>query len=93
MSWPVNWRCGLGTVADYARKVIYLGKNTDGSMCGAMDLWCRLHKRVIHDYVPDRRNTLIVYGRSPCCYPEEHAALTVEQRMWSYDESMQRRSL
>jgi hypothetical protein len=67
-----------------AETLVYLGKNTDGSACGFPGLFEVLARREILAYVPDRPNTLIIYGkfirqpnephREPM--PEEHAALT-----------------
>lgn len=64
VSWPVNNNVpGLVTILSEAEKVIYVGKNTDGSACGWPGLFkIALVTREILDHVPERRNTLIVYG-------------------------------
>ena len=63
LSWPINrYVEGLVTLLKSAETVIYIGKNTDGSACGSTDLFMHLGQREILLYMPDRRNTLIVYG-------------------------------
>jgi len=91
MSWPVNWTCCLEPFVWGARVVIYLGKCTDGSMCGYDGLWRALTAQEVLAHVPDRMNTLIVYGPDSRpdsrLYPEEHAGVHTE-RMWGYEEIM-----
>src|SRR6185295_6166075 len=53
---------GLSELVRRANVVIYLGKNTDGTVCGGGGLWCELIQREILSYEPDPKNTLIVYG-------------------------------
>lgn len=85
LSWPVNYlQVEIVKAAVTAETVVYLGKNTDGSACGTPDLFEVLVRREILAYVPDRINTLIIYGsfiaepneahREPM--PEEQAGLT-----------------
>jgi len=82
LSWPPNWNCpGLIDLLDRADVVAYLGKNTDGTACGYSLLFEYLVSREVVAYVPDRRNTLIVYGsgrgkRAPL--GEEYAGLNTE---------------
>ena len=59
-------------------KIVYLGKNTDGTLCGSPSLYSYLVTREVLHYVPARENTMIIYGdakvlREP--YPEEAAGL------------------
>lgn len=67
VSWPQN---NEGTVRDLlpilerAATVVYLGKNTDGTMCGTPRLFRHLVGRALLDYVPARKNVLAVYGAS-----------------------------
>ena len=63
VSWPNNTRCDalLELVTD-AKQVIYLGKNTDGVMCGSPALFLHLLCRPLLVHVPNEWNTLIVYG-------------------------------
>jgi len=61
-SWIVNWRCGIVDILADAEIIIYLGKNTDGSACGYDMMWNHLRSREILAHVPDRKNTLTVYG-------------------------------
>lgn len=89
VSWPVNWwDKGLLNLIERSEVVLYLGSNLDGLMCGFQRMWEHLSEREVLGHVPDRANTLIVYGpnsevRKPL--PEEFAALNLE-RIWSYQE-------
>jgi hypothetical protein len=51
----------LGLVISAAR-VVYLGKNTDGIICGHPHLFRHLARRPLLAHVPDEWNTLLVYG-------------------------------
>lgn len=79
LSWPPNHTCpGLLPIVKQAPMVIYLGKNTDGTACGSPELFWHLTSLEVIHYIPDRINTLIVYGnkqveREP--RGEERAAL------------------
>lgn len=90
VSWPCNWQdMGLVRLVRESPVVIYLGKNTDGTMCGGRDFFDALSVREIRAYEPDPHNTLIVYGpkgvvRQP--RGEEVAAQRLE-RIWSYEEA------
>lgn len=89
MSWPPQYGAqGLAEAAARAETVIYLGSNVDGSVCGPNDLWQVLRFREVLVYLPDRKNTLLVYGRKEGkrpLMPEEFAALNME-RIWGFDE-------
>lgn len=62
-SWiPNNPVHGLLRVLLPFKKVIYLGKNTDGTACAWPEFFRQMRRRRILDYHNDRRNTLIVYG-------------------------------
>jgi hypothetical protein len=63
MSWPVNHQTGLESVIERAQVVVYLGCNTGGSACGTPDLFKMMVQRELLDYVPDRRNSLLVVGK------------------------------
>jgi hypothetical protein len=60
-------------------------------MCGYDGLWRALTAREVLTHIPDRRNTLIVYGPASRpngrLLPEEYAALH-QEHMWGYDELM-----
>jgi hypothetical protein len=90
MSWPPNWMCpGLVNLLARAPYVVYLGKNTDGDACGFPKMFEYLLTREVISYVPDKPNTLIVYGpkasvRAPT--GEEHAGLLNERIMLLYEE-------
>lgn len=89
MSWPANWRTGLRETAEQSRIVVYVGKNTDGSSCGSQAMFEHLVDREVLAHVPDRCNTLIIYGPTRVerdRLPEEHAKLTEDAKMWRYDE-------
>jgi len=88
LSWPPNGPNGLLTVVQTTEVIIYLGKCTDGSMCGEPEMWRELRTREILNISPDRRNTLIVYGpnkveRRPVL--EEIAGID-ESRIYEFDE-------
>lgn len=96
ISWPANHSSvGLSALARRAASVIYLGKNTDGSMCGTSDLFCHLVMRKVEVYVPDRVNTLIGYSRVDDTgverelRGEERAALSIAfgDSPWSYERA------
>lgn len=92
MGYPVNWSCGLAEIAAHARIVVYVGKNTDGTSCGSQALFEHLVDREVLVHVPDRCNTLIVYGPARVerdRLPEEHAKLTEDDKMWPYEELSQ----
>ncbi len=91
VSWPQNYHVpGIGLLLDKVYRLIYLGKNTDGTACDANDLFQSLVKREVLAYVPDKTNTLIIYGPKTVpreLYGEELAALTVDERVWTYEEA------
>jgi len=64
--------------------VVYIGKNTDGCVCGHLVLFEYLVTREVVAHAPDRYNTMIVYGHRdrsyPYILPEEAAALTTWSR-------------
>lgn len=87
LSWPVSWDSGVLHLVRKARILIYLGRNTDGTVCGYRNLWGHLASReVLHyDDRSDQHNTLIIYGPGPRVgrrLPEEHAALD-QSRVWT----------
>lgn len=88
ISWPVNWKVsGLVELVARSEVVLYLGSNSSGSACGFCELWEHLSKRTVIEYVPERENTLIIYGRDTLereNLPEEWAALNQEE-MWSFE--------
>jgi hypothetical protein len=88
ISWPINHPVGLHRLIEHSRLVIYLGKNTDGTVCGYDALWDHLVQREALDHLPTFMQTLIVYGprrvRRPQL-PEEFAALNLDH-VWSYRE-------
>lgn len=90
VSWPVNWS-GIGLVEIVARTpvVLYVGTNTGGTACGGDDLWDHLVTREVLAYVPDRENTLIVYGPGQATRPlyGEELAARNNDRMWMFDEA------
>jgi len=94
LSWvqPYTFPCNRETFErlDKVDHLIYLGKNTDGTACADPILFSYLLTREVLHYVPDRVNTMIVYGpnktpdRSP--YPEEYAGLNREMGILLYAE-------
>jgi hypothetical protein len=90
VSWPCNWReDSLTAIIRRASIVIYLGKCTDGTLCGSESFWQTLLQREVLAYSPDRANTLIVYGPGKVQRPilgEERGGLYTD-RIWSYEEA------
>lgn len=89
VSWPRNtFDFGLVRLIERTHFVLYLGKNTDGTACGFPQFWDVLRKREVLAHMPDRANTLIVYGLKKIdrpILPEEYAAL-YQDHVYSYDE-------
>jgi hypothetical protein len=46
-----------------AQVVVYLGSNLDGTICGSPTLYQHLARREVLAHEPEKRNTLIVYGK------------------------------
>jgi hypothetical protein len=66
VSWPPRIPAevaGLPTLCGCAETVIYLGKNTGGTACGSPELFEWFLRREVLHYIPENRNTLIVYGK------------------------------
>ena len=73
-----------------AKRVIYLGNNMDGTVCGSPKLYKHLSRRQVLAHAPERRNTLIVYGgllrgRQRELLPEERAGID-QSRIYRYDK-------
>jgi hypothetical protein len=93
VSWPTPEDSKFTSHSDYsllafvrrAKVVIYLGSNLDGTMCGSRKLYEHLGRREVLAHEPDRRNTLIVYGRllprgrGRELLPEERAGIDTTQ--------------
>lgn len=97
VSWPMNHHdAELLRLVTLAKRVAYLGKNTDLVACGFHDLFEHFLTRPILTYSPDVFNTLIVYGeasgevREP--RGEEHGGLGQKERALSYNEVERRPS-
>lgn len=100
LSWPSPEDSKFRAHSDYsilalvrrAPIVIYLGKNTDGTMCGSTRLYAHFARRTVLAHEPDRKNTLIVYdgllpaGKERELLPEEVAGLD-PKRIYSYAEA------
>lgn len=86
VSWPTNQNgTGIVRLLERASMVILLGKCTDGTMCGGADLWDHVADREVLAYLPDRPNTLIVYGKGRVTrplLPDEKAARSEEPIFW-----------
>lgn len=64
ISWPDHFVTrGIGLLLARFSKVLYLGCNTGGTRCGSEALWQDLLTREVLEYAPDKKNTLIVYGK------------------------------
>lgn len=63
LSWPQNYYMeGLLPLVERAEKVIYLGTNLDGSECGFPALFEHFLQRRLIEYVPTKKNSLLVLG-------------------------------
>lgn len=95
VSWPENHlNHALIALMMRSEVVIYLGKNTDGLMCGHPQMFGFLLTLDVIKYIPSKRNTLIIYGKTPfggrCAFPEEIAAIRAGSKMGemlSYEEA------
>lgn len=80
VSWPYNTFTAIECVLVKAPLVIYLGRNTGGTVCGNHTFWLSMFRREVLAYVPDEHNTLIVYGKElqhrRKLKPEEYAAIS-----------------
>lgn len=79
VSWPYNTDTGIDLRLHTAPRVIYVGRNTGGTVCGYVDFWLELFRREVLCYAPDEHNVLIVYGdyleKRRKLKPEEYAAI------------------
>jgi hypothetical protein len=91
LSWPVNYdNKSLILHVMSAKRVIYLGKNTEGTMCGTPALFRVLLQRRLLAYAPDRANSLIVTGglrRKPRAPTGEEKAALSDSSIWGYAEA------
>lgn len=62
LSWPTTYETHVDRLLATIPRVIYLGKNTDGTACGTAGLWLELFLRPVELYHPHPTNTLAVYG-------------------------------
>lgn len=63
LSWPANRRSvGLFSMIYRAKTVIYLGKNTDGIVCGVPEIFQLFAYRKLEVYIPHHRNSLVILG-------------------------------
>jgi hypothetical protein len=63
LSWPSNYPAyGLISLLAETPYILYLGKNTGGTVCGSPALFASLSHRQVLSYLPERRNTLVIYG-------------------------------
>lgn len=97
MSWPQNYNDeGVLRLIERAGTVVYLGKNTDGSACGSLRMFDHLVGRELLAHVPDRANTLLIYGKLLAepreAVGEELAALASYERMWTFEEASRARA-
>jgi hypothetical protein len=86
-SWIINWDVGVEPIFDQAEIVLSLSKNTDGICCGYPAMWEYLRTREVLAYLPERANTLTIYGParvSRNLTGEETAALDLS-RIYSFE--------
>lgn len=63
LSWPINhFLPALIPILGRCDRVVFLGTNTDGTMCGWVGLYEYLLTRRLDGYEPDRKNSLVIYG-------------------------------
>lgn len=63
LSWPRQYNVhGLEALLKLLPCVVYVGKNTDGTGCGSVELWEHLTCREVITYLPNPANVMIVYG-------------------------------
>ena len=91
-SWIVNWQVNIERHLRAAKVIISISKNTDGSSCGYEQMWQLLMMREILLHVPERQNTLTVYGpasglRRPPTGEEFAATWPDPMRMFSFEEA------
>ena len=82
LSWPDEVPSpDLLRIVKCASLVVYLGKTTDGTMCGWPDLFRGFAGREILRHLPERQNTLTCYGRrqlSRLMTGEEYAGIFLD---------------
>lgn len=62
VSWPINYKIeGIDNWLIKASKIIYIGCNTDGTMCGDIVLWKYLTSIDLIDHLLFRDNTALAY--------------------------------
>jgi len=90
IGWPTNgasW--DLSSLVRQMPRVIYVGNTFAGMTCGRQDLWAELCCREVLHHMPDRKNSLIVYGGRAGkreLLAEEAAAIDeVKVRAYPYD--------
>ena len=92
LAWPTaNLGRRATDVFDLAPVLIYVGKNTEGSVCGTPAMFRYLAHRVVLAYEPTRANVLIVYGRTQreprrMLHYEEAAGIE-RATVWSYSDT------
>jgi hypothetical protein len=79
LSWPYSGVLdGLLPLLNQFDRIVVLSKNTDGTACGWPGLYQYLATRELDVYLPDRRNTMMVYGSCHVVRPprgEERAGM------------------
>jgi hypothetical protein len=86
LAWPVNHHSpGLLAVLRALPVVVYVGSNTSGNSCGTNALFAHFRERDVLAYVPERRNTLIVYGLR---LPEPRAMVHWEEHPSLFDDGV-----
>jgi hypothetical protein len=74
---------GLLWLLSRFKTVIYLGKNTDGRACAWPGFFDEMSHRPVLDHIPDRRNTLIVWGKKDKNLKREFLLEEVAGMDWS----------
>jgi hypothetical protein len=91
ISWPPNNYSSnqLSEIIKRAKLIIYLGFNFDCTACGSEIFYRELYKRELLEYIPNRKNNLLIVG-SYCASerlmtPEEMAGLC-QDRIFRFEE-------
>ena len=92
LCWPQNTPLqGILPILAGIPTVVYIGKNTDGTVCGNPGLFQHLATREVVGHIPDKLNTLIHYGPNPRVgskvYHEEFAGLFPQDDWLPFDPS------
>lgn len=97
LSWPSERGSPPAELLVQAPMLVYLGKNTDNVICGDGQLWRHMLSRPVLAYVPDKWNSLLVYGPTGAIAPRRgllvDPAQNMEDRQQALAEAIGRRPM